>query len=216
MIKKFKSALLALAMIAAVGVGAAGLVYGLSGQAQAEEIYSASTSPVWSWPPPSSNDTLLTEASSQIERDINGVWYQFNTGDLDSGVHTMWFVVFNDPDSCDGACGGPDLKAGLGNSAAFWAPGTVIGSNGEGNFGGYIEANTMPTGLDQIMIDNTGGQGLTDVEKAEIHLVLRSHGPAFNNAGFLNTQMSTFNGGCQPTPDSCKNVQFAVHSASTQ
>jgi hypothetical protein len=48
---------------------------------------------------------------------------------------------------------------------------------------------------------------LLDLTKAEIHLVLRTHG--LMRADLLGQQVTMFNGGCPP--NSCGNLQFAVH-----
>ncbi|MFQ6029649.1 MAG: hypothetical protein ACE5Q6_19400 [Dehalococcoidia bacterium] len=209
--KKIKTTMILFVALLVIGIGAAGVAYGISGTSPAEAEQTVSTSPVWNWPPPASADNQVGDGFSTLQRDANGVWYSVNTHELNPGVHTLWFVVFNDPASCEGGCGGDDLMGGRGDSAAFWAPGTIIGSNGEGNFGGYIQANYVPAGPDQILKDNTGGLGMTDVENSEIHFVLRTHGSVFDNSGYLGTQLSTFNGGCNPNPEACQNVQFSIH-----
>jgi hypothetical protein len=46
--------------------------------------------------------------------------------------------------------------------------------------------------------------------KSEIHLVLRSHGPAMvDNPQVLQEQLSSFNGGCPP--NTCGNLQASIH-----
>ena len=54
------------------------------------------------------------------------------------------------------------------------------------------------------------GPGLLDAEKAEVHLVVRSHGPAVDGA--FDAQLSTFGGGCDPIDVApCVDVQYAMH-----
>jgi hypothetical protein len=63
------------------------------------------------------------------------------------------------------------------------------------------------------------GSGLTDAKKAEVHLVVRDHGPAL--PGMIEPQVTTFGGGCTPEteptgvgpfgPNACTDVQFAAH-----
>ena len=51
--------------------------------------------------------------------------------------------------------------------------------------------------------------GLTDAAAAEIHLVVRGHGPAaIHDPEMLEAQTSTFMGGCETL--GCVDVQFAV------
>jgi hypothetical protein len=50
---------------------------------------------------------------------------------------------------------------------------------------------------------------LLNAKRAEIHLVVRSHGPASADPAVLQQQLTTFNGGCPP--NTCMNVQAAPH-----
>ena len=63
--------------------------------------------------------------------------------------------------------------------------------------------------------------GLMDAEKAEVHIVIRSHGPKL--PGQVREQISSFNGGCvydgipedpilgEAGPNTCEDILFAVH-----
>jgi hypothetical protein len=51
--------------------------------------------------------------------------------------------------------------------------------------------------------------GLVEPFKAEIHLVVRTHGPASGDPAVLQAQLNMFNGGCPP--NTCGNVQVSVH-----
>ncbi|MBI3245111.1 MAG: hypothetical protein HYZ50_01245 [Deltaproteobacteria bacterium] len=53
------------------------------------------------------------------------------------------------------------------------------------------------------------GMGLLNAKKAEIHLVVRTHGLASTDPAVLQLQLTTFNGGCPP--NTCVNVQVAPH-----
>ena len=150
-------------------------------------------------------------ASAQLTRTKNGISYVFSTTELEPGVHTMWIVAFNDSSACEGGCGADDLIAGRGDSAAFWDGGLVVGPDGRAILAGHVQENRMPSQPAKILKDNTGGVGIGSSETTEVHLVLRSHGPAIIGGNGLSTQLNSFNGGCQPAPDSCKNVQFSVH-----
>ncbi len=210
---KIKYTVATLVILGGIGVGLLGISLGFNSEAQAEDSQRFTLSNLWAWPAPATPESLVSGASSQLRRDKNGVWFTIATDELDPGAHTVWVVVFNDPDSCHDGCGGDDLMAGRGNSAAFWSLGAVVGANRTGNFGGYVPENFVPAGQDQILKDNTGGRGIIDAETAEIHLVLRTHGSASEDAGAVRTQLGTFNGDCRPEPDSCKNVQFALYPA---
>ncbi|MFQ5615955.1 MAG: hypothetical protein ACE5GO_05790 [Anaerolineales bacterium] len=63
----------------------------------------------------------------------------------------------------------------------------------------------------------SGGRGLLDALKAEIHLVVRSHGPAI--PGQTEDQITTFGGGCNEATGggdgavgfACEDLQFGIH-----
>ena len=46
---------------------------------------------------------------------------------------------------------------------------------------------------------------------AEIHLVIRAHGPALGDPETLATQLTRLNGGCPP--NACADIQLSVHPA---
>ena len=54
------------------------------------------------------------------------------------------------------------------------------------------------------------GRGLQDSMAAEVHLVVRTHGPAV--PGQVDEMINTFNGGCSDTfpNEPCQDLQFAV------
>ena len=132
-------------------------------------------------------------ASSTINRNNNGISVNFKTKELIPGnAYTMWFVVFGD------APGPPILVT--------YAAGHIASGNGNGNFSGHLST----------------GDIFNAPMTAEVHLALRSHGPA--QPGIIPEQIQTLNGGCTSGfatgpvlhPDSetvgyCANVQVAIH-----
>lgn len=78
-----------------------------------------------------------------------------------------------------------------------------------------MRLNRTETGRERHRV----GAGLQEVRGAEIHLVIRGHGPAQGGA-LLVEQLATFNGGCLNPPDGgdvlgddCVDVQFVVFPA---
>ncbi len=132
-------------------------------------------------------------ASSTIHRNDNGITVNFKTKNLIPGnAYTMWFVVFGD-------MGGPPMLV-------TYAAGHIAGGNGKGNFSGHLSV----------------GEIFNNPQTAEVHMALRSHGPA--QPGMIPAQIQTLDGGCTPGiptgpvlyPDSdevgyCANVQVAKH-----
>jgi hypothetical protein len=166
---------------------------------------------------------------STLVRTNNNVSFTIRTVGLEPRhTHTIWWVIFNDPSLCiDGApdgsfqCGMGDLlvMGGAAEGTLAHATGNVVGGSGKGNFGASLRVGDTSGVID-------GGDGLTNPRGAEIHLVVRSHGP--KNPEWMPDQIHTFSGGCDqdhgtyPPPFVgegvagdfvCFDPQFTVHVA---
>ncbi|MDJ0576633.1 MAG: hypothetical protein QNJ65_15880 [Xenococcaceae cyanobacterium MO_234.B1] len=150
------------------------------------------------------NSLPVENATATLERREDSVEFSLNTT-LDSGAYTVWWVIFNNPESCVGGCGVDDLGILEVNASAFWATGAVVENDNLGSFNAQLGENQLPTGEDQVLF----GEGLTDSFEAEIHLIARTHGEVI--PGVVQQQITTFNGGCPP--NTCEDVQFAVFPA---
>jgi hypothetical protein len=148
-------------------------------------------------------------SSSTLVRNDTGVSATFLVSGLNPGVvYTFWWLVFNEPENCSPpACNLDDVVPFPGNSAAgvslLFGAGQVIGNSGSGHYGARLAVG-----------DTTGaffGPGLVDPLGAEIHIVLRSHGPVVD--GMVDEQLTSFNGGCPP--NTCANVLAAQHKPFT-
>lgn len=164
---------------------------------------------------------------STLNRYENGVMATFHTKELiPNDVVTMWWVIFNEPANCSDACGEDDIfmvdedgalvigengaelnfeQIEAAKIALLGATGNVIGEDGEGHFSAVLSTGDNP--------NTVFGPALLDAANAEIHLVLRTHGPL--NADMLDEQIIAFNGGCAAEwpNEPCQDVQFAVHMA---
>lgn len=160
-------------------------------------------------------DELVEGAWATLTRKDAGAAAILHTGGLDPGsAYTLWWVVFNHPDRCLGRhaglrCGPTDLFNPDVDASLLWAAGAVAGSTGEATFesrlagGDNAGAFVMPGMQDP-------SPGLTQPHTAEIHLVVRNHGPARQE--HLEEQTTTMNGGCdvgQPNFP-CKDEQYAA------
>lgn len=144
------------------------------------------------------NHDDIMGSSSTINRNKNGITVNFKTNGLIPGnAYTLWFVVF-------GEAPGPPSHT--------HAAGHIVDESGNGNFSGHLSAGDL---FDNMNVFNNP---LT----AEVHLALRTHGPA--QPGMIAEQIQTINGGCTsgfPSgpvlhPDSdevgyCANIQVAIH-----
>lgn len=124
-------------------------------------------------------------------------------------VATNWWVIFNDPDACTDPCGRDDVLAqrfkddthpAFGTVGLHWATGHITTSGQWSSAATLLEGNT-----DNLLF----GVPLLDADAAEIHLVVRSHGPAKNlTLEELALAQTTVNGGCPP--NTCADPQDAV------
>jgi len=143
-----------------------------------------------------SDRSTVAGASTTLVRDVDGVTAAAIISDLEAGAaHTMWLLIFNDPSRCSNRPCAP--AKGDPPDSAVLAAGGVASSKGKASFAGQVAA-----GADS---------GLTNPLGAEIHVVIRSHGPAI--AEMLEAQTTTLNGGCPP--NKCANVQGSPHQPFT-
>ena len=163
--------------------------------------------------------------SATLVRTKSGVTAIINADDLDSDTtYTLWWVIFNNPRECENPvegltnCGEADLLLFGGDAAidssVLYAAGNVTGGTGLASFGAHLEEGFLPTGNGQV----AWGPGLVEANKAEVHLVIRSHGPV--QPELEVEQISSFGAGCTAETDpsgtgpegpfACVDQQFAV------
>ncbi len=161
-------------------------------------------------------DGGMVVGSATLKREKNGVRVEIETSSLEPGdAHTVWWLIFNNPDECDGSnfslgnCdndGDFDFLSAV-NGSVLNATGGVADEFGDATFNaflplGLIRLNRTATGRERHRV----GPGLQNPKGAEIHVVIRTHGPASGTPAELIEQMSTLDGGCNP----CKSVQRAI------
>ncbi|MGH2947368.1 MAG: hypothetical protein ACRDPC_14140 [Solirubrobacteraceae bacterium] len=167
---------------------------------------------------------LVDVGDSTLARTERGVTATLATTGLEPGPHTMWWVVWNNPAACgaDGCTeadlGNPEVDVDIG-----YAAGVVVGKSGRARLTARLQEGRPLTGF-PTEFGITSGSGLIDAGSAEIHLVVRSHGPRI--PGLVGEMTRTFHAGCDYSvfggliaegsygtagPNSCTDVQFAVH-----
>ncbi len=147
---------------------------------------------------------VVPAAGSQLIRTRDGVFMTLNTRGLNPGwVYTIWFGVFNNPRHCaTRPCSAADFgPTNPVQGSRVNGGGRLIGPDGAASYGAFLGLGDTTLAFD--------GPGLLNPKHAEIHLVVRSHGPASMDAGVLAEQLTTFNGGCPP--NMCTNFQISVH-----
>ena len=162
--------------------------------------------------------TLVPGASSKITRNSRGATATLTTSGLTPGnAYTMWMVVFNEPDECATTpCTLDDVEPGTAAVVdVIYVAGNVVGSNGTATFSGRRAAGDNSKSLFAQL--GAPAPGLIDPHLAEMHLVVRDHGPAI--PGQISSQIQTFEGACTGgssfglgTGDNvCEDVQFSIH-----
>ncbi len=150
---------------------------------------------------PAGEMMIVPGAHSELRRTANGITGHFKTENLIPGnAYTLWFVVFGDEP---------------GPPSSTFAAGHIVGGSGKGNFSGSLHVGD---GFDDPKTVTIFDTPLT----AEVHLALRTHGPA--QPGMIPSQIHSMNGGCVSGFPSgpllhadsdevgyCANVQVAMH-----
>jgi hypothetical protein len=176
-------------------------------------------------------------ATARLTRDDDTLATRTDTRDLDHRhVMTLWWVIFNHPEHCahgegDMSCGegdlfdGPDGPTGV-EPSCIYADGSLVGGNGHARFADRLVVDEVRDSCIDFfvgLVPDLDGEdyGLTNPEGAEVHLVVRSHGPRI--PGEVAEQRSTFDGGCEDfldagathelEPGECSDLQFAVFTA---
>ena len=155
-------------------------------------------------------------SSSKLVRHMDWLQFSIHTSGLPPGAYTVWWVIVNDPSECSATpCTildivfNPDTEA-----AVFWATGGIVLENGIGNFSDRTHVGELPGGDGQIFQPGPGG--LQNPMGAEVHLIVKYHGPASDDPEVLYEQTHTLLGSCdsganaQPNGQ-CFDPQAAVH-----
>lgn len=124
-------------------------------------------------------------------------------------AYSIWLAVFNSPDQCatPGGCVVSDIFNPDVRASVFWGGGLISDANGYGSTTMTLQPGKTKRELFAIEAD----LGLQDIRNAEIHVVLRSHGPT-GLAGRVADQLGTANVACPGgNPMNCINAFFSVH-----
>lgn len=173
------------------------------------------------------DESVIDGAEAILVRMEHGLSMTLDTNGLAPGeVYTVWWVIFNAPENCSGGICGPDDVFLMDDMGQFilddngqWQPnfadreaaqvsslrasGRIALEDGSAIFKGHLPIGDT---TDDVVF----GQGLADPMGAEVHFIVRTHGPAIPD--LINEQLLTAWGGCpDPTDRSpCDDVQTAV------
>ncbi|NNC38438.1 MAG: hypothetical protein EX271_07160 [Acidimicrobiales bacterium] len=190
----------------------------ISTSAHADEVSSGngvtpnvSTSNVWTFP----ENVPGTVGISRLFRDKQSVSFEMTTAGLaPDAIYTVWWVIFNDPNACDGIsfqlassqlCDENDLFNPATHPGLIWADGFQASAAGTGSFSATLLENDT-TG-DQPFASFGLDNSLLNAAKAEVHVVLRSHGAPGIGGVDIVTQLTNYDIGCSI----CVDTHFAAH-----
>lgn len=148
-------------------------------------------------------DTGRTERSAAtLTRSMNEVWANLSLSGLRSRTpYTVWWVVWNDPSLCNGACGDEEIDFGVAGNAVFYAGGFIASPGGIANISVHMKGGVMPDpiDIDGIVAPIPGMMMLDNGYGVEAHLVVRRHRYRVL-AGQADVMVGTFDGACGPPP----------------
>ena len=161
---------------------------------------------------------MVPGASSKITRNRSGATSTLHTSGLTPGnALTLWMVVFNVPGECaTSPCGEADVAPGTDAEVdVIYVAGHVVGGSGKATFSGRRATGDNSKSL--FAQFGAPAPGLTDPLGAEMHLIVRDHGPAI--PGQIPDQIHTFEGACTPASSfglgdggyECEDIQFSIH-----
>lgn len=153
-------------------------------------------------------------------RSKDAVEARLSTMGLDArAAYIVWWVIFNKPSKCSApGCGEDDFFLGgelyrpgidQADISVIYANGFVTGADGVANVTAHLNAGKVPAGWGVDFgwkDDKKSGLKKGNGNKAELHMVVRSHGPAMEgNIGF---RTSNLEGDCDITR--CSDQQFII------
>jgi len=161
--------------------------------------------------------------SSTLVRSNGNLNVKFETSGLAPGyAYTLWWVVWNHPENCDvpGECADTDFpNATEVEVEVLFGIGGVADINGNAVFNADLAENDDSRSINASIFGLPEFGGLHDAMIAEVHPILRSHGPAI--PGMIADQISFYEGGCTNNfppfteiPDEegeCGDIAFALH-----
>lgn len=166
---------------------------------------------------PINGNTQVGQARLYRQRNVIGI-KMYTSGLIPGHTYTLWWVVYNHPENCENSpCGGADNANPEVMRELLYATGKVVRRGGRGFFRAILrKGDTSGSINSELNLPEFGG--LLNPQTAEVHMVVRSHGPIIE--GLVEEQIGTFNGGCTTSlpsfteiPDEegeCANIQYAI------
>lgn len=133
------------------------------------------------------NGDVVGQAS--LHRSHDGIRLNIDTTGLHAGAaYSVWWIIFNNPDACgDDGCAGDDLGNPAVEGSVLNATGRSADGSGDASFVAFLPAGQILTNPASGMVRHAFGPGLQNVDGAEVHVVVRCHGPTTGNPEQIST-----------------------------
>jgi hypothetical protein len=206
-------------------------VFGLDAEAQASPPDKDANEAYWWWGDPA--------GTSRIVRTDNGISGSISvhlgneSGSVKGLAVTLWIVIFNYPEECGtpNMCLDPDFANPDVMVDVVYGGGNIVGDSERANIGFRYKAGENTGSIADLfglhLNDEDEGFGLLNPRGAEVHYVIRFHGPV--NPAAMSEQIHSYGGGCvdfapygYPFPTAsddlylglgqCQDVIFAINS----
>ena len=128
---KYKHLRFSAAFLAAIGFVSLGLLPAAADQIEDVQTFMPAgpigplLTPGTFYPPAEGDQGILKRKQDRLE-------FEIKTTGLPAGAYTVWWVVFNNFDECDGPCNPPDLFNPAVGGSVFYATGGIVEDEGGG------------------------------------------------------------------------------------
>ncbi|MCI0540674.1 MAG: hypothetical protein L0Z50_36195 [Verrucomicrobiales bacterium] len=118
-------------------------------------------------------------SSAQLKRTEDALRINVQTSGLPAGAYTVWWVIWDNPAGCVDGCGLDDLLSPEPHVSILWSTGGIVGHDGTGHFQDTLRVGDL-AGRELVL-----GDGSFHPLSAEVHLVIKYHGPPSEDPDIL-------------------------------
>lgn len=147
----------------------------------------------------------------RLTRSTEGLWADVDVDGLTPGyAYSVWWAIFNNPQGCDAGCDSFDLRNITEAQGSLVNGGGFVGNGSTIVHGSHL-ARHDPEGKS---VEAGDPRGIRNPYGAEVHLIIRNHGPAEVDPANLALQVGTFGRFCNLVPGGCQNVGASMFAHS--
>jgi len=187
-------------------IGAICLASMLTATAQADPADVGAADAYWWWGTDQAGTSRIVRTDKGISGNIS-VHLGIGSKSAKGLAVTLLLVIFNKPDACEQTCSDSDLLNSAVMPDVVYAGGNVVGASEKTTIGFHYKAGENSGSVAALFndfgfpvaLDNGEGYGLVEPRGAEVHYVLRFHGPVV--PAEMPAQINSYLGGCTESFD---------------